>query len=150
MKLEIKNAMLMSVLEYLPKLQDLTGKENRARMKLSNKASEKFNELRSDLLEIKSEHPDDEEKQKSETEELVKETAIIDMTEYSQYMPTLKHVLLDYDKGIDTYSEPGRPSDASIHDYLIDVLEEALNEEDSNNETQMDTKIEEAEYQEVD
>lgn len=148
MKLKIKNAMLMSVLEYLPKLQGLTGKENRARMKLSNKASEKFNELRSDLLEIKSEHPDDEEKQKSETEELFKETAIIDMTEYSQYMPTLKNVLLDYDKGIDTHSEPGRPSEASIHDYLIDVLEDA-EVDHSTNDLQINNSVEDAQYQEV-
>ena len=148
MKLEISNGLLMSVLEYLPKLQGLTGKENRARMKLSNKASEKFNELRSDLLELKSNHPDDEEKQKEETEELFKEIAIIDMIEYSQYMPILKNVLLDYDKGIDTYSEQGRPSDASIHDYLIDVLEEA-EVDHSNNDSQINNEVEEAQYQEV-
>lgn len=125
MELEIKNAMLMSVLEYLPKFKNLSGKENRARQKLLAKVSEKFNELRSDLLEIKSEHPDDEEKQKEETEELVKETAILNMTEYEKYMPILKEFLLNYDEGLDTYSEPGRPSEASIHDYIIDVLEEA-------------------------
>ena len=147
MKLEISNGLLMSVLEYLPKFKDLTGKENRARMKLSNKATEKFNELRSDLLEIKSEHPDDEEKQKEETEELFKETAIIDMTEYENYMPILKEFLLNYDKVLDTYSEPGKPSDASIHDYLIDVLEEA-EVDHSNNVTQIDG-VEDAQFQEV-
>ena len=149
MNIEITNASLQSVAEYLPKLKGLTGRENRARQKLLKKVTEKFQEFYSDLQEIKSEYPEDKEKQDEEFSELLKEKATLDMTEYARYMPLMLDTLLDYSHGINTESQPGKPSDAVIHDYLIDVLEEALAEdEDGDNESQIDG-VEDAQYQEV-
>lgn len=144
MELKIINGSIQSVVEYLPKLQ-LKGRENRGKQKLLKKASEKFQEFYSDVQEVKSENPDDVEKQNEELQTLLKENIVLDMTEYTQYMKPLYDALLDYPHEINTDREPGRPSDAAIHDYLIDILEEVLFDYSSNNESQ----IEEAQYQEV-
>ena len=153
MNIEISNASLQSVAEYLPKLKGLTGRENRARQKLLKKVTEKFQEFYSDLQEIKSEHPDDQAKQDEEFSELLKEKATLDMTEYERYMPIMLDTLLDYSHGISTESQPGKPSDAVIHDYLIDVLEEAIDEDEevdhSNNDLQINNSVEDAKFQEV-
>ena len=134
MKLEITNGSLMAIMEYLPKLR-LQGRVNRGRQKLLNKVAEKFKEYYSDFNEIKSDHPDDKEKQNELFTELNKEKSVLDMTEYESFMPQLYNTMLDYPHEIDTYSEPGKPSDALVHDLIIDVLEEAL-EVDSDNESQ--------------
>lgn len=145
MKLEITNGSLMAIMEYLPKLR-LQGRVNRGRQKLLNKVAEKFKEYYSDFNEIKSEHPDDKEKQNELFTELNKEKSVLDMTEYESFMPQLYNAMLDYPHEIDTYSEPGKPSDALVHDLIIDVLEEAL-EVDSDNESQNteETKLMEVE-----
>lgn len=145
MKLEITNGSLMAIMEYLPKLR-LQGRVNRGRQKLLNKVAEKFKEYYSDFNEIKSEHPDDKEKQNELFAELNKEKSVLDMTEYESFMPQLYNTMLDYPHEIDTYSEPGKPSDALVHDLIIDVLEEAL-EVDSDNESQNteETKLMEVE-----
>lgn len=145
MKLEITNGSLMAIMEYLPKLR-LQGRVNRGRQKLLNKVAEKFKEYYSDFNEIKSEHPDDKEKQNELFTELNKEKSVLDMTEYESFMPQLYNTMLDYPHEIDTYSEPGKPSDALVHDLIIDVLEEAL-EVDSDNESQNteETKLMEVE-----
>src|SRR5699024_75629 len=122
MKLEFINGSIQSVVEYLPKLQ-LKGRENRARQKLLKKATEKFQEFYSDIQESKSEHPDDIEKQNAELDTLLKEEITLDMTEYAHLMPALYDALLDYPHEIDSEKVAGKPSDAAIHDYLIDVLE---------------------------
>lgn len=145
MKLEITNGSLMAIMEYLPKLR-LQGRVNRGRQKLLNKVAEKFKEYYSDFNEIKSEHPDDKEKQNELFTELNKEKSVLDMTEYESFMPQLYNTMLDYPHEIDTYSEPGKPSDALVHDLIIDVLEEAI-EVDSDNESQNteETKLMEVE-----
>ena len=145
MKLEITNGSLMAIMEYLPKLR-LQGRVNRGRQKLLNKVAEKFKEYYSDFNEIKSEHPDDKEKQNELFTELNKEKSVLDMTEYESFMPQLYNTMLDYPHEIDTYTEPGKPSDALVHDLIIDVLEGAL-EVDSDNESQNteETKLMEVE-----
>lgn len=139
MKLEMLNGSLQSIAEYLPKLK-LNGRENRARQKLLLKVTDKFKEFYSDIQEVKSEHPDDTEKQNEAFTELSSEKAVLDMTEYEKLMPVLYDALLDYPHEIGTEREYGKPTDASIHDYVIDVLEEVI---ENNNETQNkeETKI---------
>ena len=127
MKLEILNGTLFFVAEYLPNLK-LNGRANRARQRLLKKVVEKFQELQSDAQELKSEHPDDAEKQNESFVELYKEKAILDMTENEHLIPSLYDALLDYPHEISVERNNGNPSDASIHDYLIDVLEEANND----------------------
>lgn len=143
MKVEMLNGSLQSIAEYLPKLK-LKGRENRARQKLLLKVTDKFKEFYSDIQEVKSEHPDDTEKQNEAFTELSSEKAVLDMTEYEKLMPVLYDTMLDYPHEIDTEREYGKPTDASIHDYLIDVLEEVI---ESNNETQNteETKLMEVE-----
>ena len=143
MKLEMLNGSLQSIAEYLPKLK-LNGRENRARQKLLLKVTDKFKEFYSDIQEVKSEHPDDTEKQNEAFAELSSEKAVLDMTEYEKLMPVLYDAMLDYPHEIDTEREYGKPTDASIHDYVIDVLEEVI---ESNNETQNteETKLMEVE-----
>ena len=143
MKLEILNGSLQSIAEYLPKLK-LNGRENRARQKLLLKVTDKFKEFYSDIQEVKSEHPDDTEKQNEAFTELSSEKAVLDMTEYEKLMPVLYDAMLDYPHEIDTEREYGKPTDASIHDYVIDVLEEVM---ESKNETQNteETKLMEVE-----
>jgi len=143
MKLEMLNGSLQSIAEYLPKLK-LNGRENRARQKLLLKVTDKFKEFYSDIQEVKSEHPDDTEKQNEAFTELSSEKAVLDMTEYEKLMPVLYDAMLDYPHEIDTEREYGKPTDASIHDYVIDVLEEVM---ESNNETQNteETKLMEVE-----
>ena len=123
MKLEMLNGSLQSIAEYLPKLK-LNGRENRARQKLLLKVTDKFKEFYSDIQEVKSEHPDDTEKQNEAFTELSSEKAVLDMTEYEKLMPVLYDAMFDYPHEIDTEREYGKPTDASIHDYVIDVLEE--------------------------
>ena len=130
MKLEMLNGSLQSIAEYLPKLK-LNGRENRARQKLLLKVTDKFKEFYSDIQEVKSEHPDDTEKQNEAFTELSSEKAVLDMTEYEKLMPVLYDALLDYPHEIDTEREYGKPTDASIHDYLIDVLEEVIESNDA-------------------
>src|SRR5699024_6291185 len=101
MQLKILNGSLQSIVEYLPKLQ-LKGRENRARQKLLKKVTDKFQEFYSDVQEIKSEHPDDVEKQNEELSELLKEDVIVDMTEYANLMPKLYDAMFDYPHEIDT------------------------------------------------
>ena len=127
MKVEMLNGSLQSIAEYLPKLK-LNGRENRARQKLLLKVTDKFKEFYSDIQEVKSEHPDDTEKQNEAFTELSSEKAVLDMTEYEKLMPVLHDAMLDYPHEIGTEREYGKPTDASIHDYVIDVLEEVINE----------------------
>lgn len=150
MELKIINGSVQSIVEYLPKLQ-LKGRENRGKQKLLKKASEKFQEFYSDVQEVKSENPDDTEKQNEELQTLLKENIVLDMTEYAQYMKPLYDALLDYPHEINTDREPGRPSDAAIHDYLIDILEDGFDEDGNNEPQDINTadNAEEAQYQEV-
>lgn len=127
MKLEILNGTLYAIAEYLPNLT-MNGRANRARQRLLKKVVEKFQELQSDAQELKAEYPDNAEKQNEGFVELYKEKAILDMTENEHLMPSLYDALLDYPYEISVKRNNGNPSDASIHDYLIDVLEEAINE----------------------
>jgi|SRR5699024_4205924 len=143
MQLKILNGSLQSIVEYLPKLQ-LKGRGNRAKQKLLKKLTEKFQEFYSDVQEIKSEHPDDIEKQNEELSELLKEVVIVDMTEYANLMPKLYDAMLDYPHEIDTEKEPGKPSDSAVHDYLIDVLEAEIEEAEA-----QDNGVEDAQFQEV-
>lgn len=143
MKLQFINGSIQSIVEYLPKLQ-LKGRENRARQKLLKKVSEKFQEFYSDVQEIKSEHPNDTEKQNEELDTLLKEEITIDMTEYAKLMPHLYEALLDYPHEIDSEKAPGKPSDAAVHDYLIDVLEAEIEEAEA-----QDNSVEDAQFQEV-
>ena len=142
MKLEILNGTLYAIAEYLPNLK-LNGRANRARQRLLKKVVEKFQELQSDAQELKSEYPDNAEKQNEVFVDLYKEKAILDMTENEHLMPSLYDALLDYPHEISVERSNGNPSDASIHDYLIDVLEEVV---ESNNESQ---NIEETKLMEV-
>ena len=149
MQLKILNGSLQSIVEYLPKLQ-LKGRENRARQKLLKKVTDKFQEFYSDVQEIKSEHPDDVEKQNEELSELLKEGVIVDMTEYANLMPKLYDAMFDYPHEIDTERTQGKPSDSAIHDYIIDILEQddAPHVETSST-TDAEADYEEAQYQEV-
>lgn len=149
MQLKFINGSIQPVVEYLPKLQ-LKGRENRARQKLLKKASEKFQEFYSDVQELKSEHPDDEQKQNEELQTLLKEEIVLDMTEYANLMPALYDALLDYPHEIDTERTQGKPSDSAIHDYIIDILEQddAPHVETSST-TDAEADYEEAQYQEV-
>src|SRR5699024_10974181 len=143
MKLEFINGSIQSVVEYLPKLQ-LTGRTNRARQKLLKKASEKFQEFYSDIQQIKSEHADDSEKQNAELDTPLKEEITLDMTEYAHLMPALYDALLDYPHEIDSERVSGKPSDAAVHDYLIDILEAEIEEAEA-----QDNSVEDAQFQEV-
>ena len=127
MKLEMLNGTLYAIAEYLPSLK-LNGRANRARQRLLKKVVEKFQDLQSDAQELKAEYPDNTEKQNEGFVELYKENAILDMTENEHLMPSLYNALLDYPHEISIERNNGNPSDASIHDYLIDVLEEVINE----------------------
>lgn len=134
MKLKILNGTLYAIAEYLPKLT-LNGRANRARQRMLKKVVEKFQELQEDAQELKTEYPDNSEKQNEGFVELYKEDAILDMTENEHLMPSLYDALLDYPHEISVEKNNGNPSDASIHDYLIDVLEDAINEgAEANNE----------------
>src|SRR5699024_247834 len=146
MQLHLINGSIQSVVEYLPKLQ-LTGRTNRARQKLLKKASEKFQEFYSDIQEIKSENPDDTEKQNAELDTLLKEEITLDMTEYAHLMHPLYDALLDYPHEIDTEKEPGKPSDSAVHDYLVDVLEAEVEEVEK--QAEIGEAVEDAQYQEV-
>lgn len=146
MRLQFINGSIQSVVEYLPKLQ-LKGRENRARQKLLKRATEKFQEFYSDVQELKSEHPDDDQKQNEELQTLLKEEITIDMTEYAKLMPHLYEALLDYPHEIDSDKAPGKPSDAAVHDYLIDVLESEVEEVEKQEE--IDKSVEDAQFQEV-
>lgn len=143
MRLQFINGSIQSIVDYLPKLQ-LKGRENRARQKLLKKASEKFQEFYSDVQEIKSEHPGDEAKQNEELDTLLKERVTLDMTEYAHLMPALYDALLDYPHEIESEKAPGKPSDAAVHDYLIDVLEAEIEEAEA-----QDNSVEDAQFQEV-
>src|SRR5699024_12686093 len=94
MKLEMLNGSLQSIAEYLPKLK-LNGRENRARQKLLLKVTDKFKEFYSDIQEVKSEHPDDTEKQNEAFTELSSEKAVLDMTEYEKLMTVLYDDMLE-------------------------------------------------------
>ena len=139
MKLEILNGTLYAIAEYLPNLK-LNGRANRARQRLLKKVVEKFQELQEDAQELKAEYPDNAEKQNKGFVELYKENAILDMTENEHLMPSLHDALLDYPHEINVERINGNPSDASIHDYLIDVLEEVV---EGNNESQNIELVEE-------
>ena len=138
MKLEILNGTLYSIADYLPNLK-LNGRANRARQRLLKKVVEKFQELQEDAQELKSEYPDSTEKQNEGFVELYKENAILDMTENEHLMPSLYDALLDYPHEISVERVNGNPSDASIHDYLIDVLEAEIDKgaEVDNENTQL-------------
>ena len=141
MKIEILNGSLQSIAEYLPKLK-LKGRENRARQKLLFKVTDKFKEFYSDIQEVKSEHPDDTEKQNEAFTELSSEKAVLDMTEYEKLMPVLYDAMLDYPHEIDTEREYGKPTDASVHDYLIDVLEEVIESNDAETDNENTNLVE--------
>src|SRR5699024_1387991 len=104
-------------------------------------------EFYSDVQEIKSEHPDDEQKQNAELDTLLKEEITLDMTEYAHLMNPLYDALLDYPHEIDTEKEPGKPSDSAVHDYLVDVLESEVEEVEK--QAEIDEAVEDAKYQEV-
>ena len=108
------------------------------------KVVEKFQELQSDAQELKAEYPDNTEKQNEGFVELYKENPILYMTENENLIPSLYDALLDYPHEISVERVDSNPSDASIHDYLIDVLEEVM---ERNNETQNteETKLMEVE-----
>lgn len=142
MKLEMLNGSLQSIAEYLPKLK-LNGRENRARQKLLLKVTDKFKEFYSDIQEVKSEHPDDTEKQNEAFTELSSEKAVLDMTEYEKLMPVLYDAMLDYPHEIGTEREYGKPTDASIHDYVIDVLEEVIESADAEDVNENTNLVEE-------
>ena len=72
MKLEMLNGTLYAIAEYLPKLK-LNGRANRARQRLLKKVVEKFQELQADAQELKSEYPDNADKQNEGFVELYKE-----------------------------------------------------------------------------
>lgn len=127
MKLEILNGTLYAIAEYSPSLK-LNGRANRARQRLLKKIVDKFQEFQEDAQELKSEYPDNADKQNEGFVELYKEKAILDMTENEHLLPSLYDALLDYPHEISVERTNGNPSDASIHDYLIDVLEDAINE----------------------
>ena len=135
MKLEILNGILYATAEYLPNLK-LNGRSNRARQRLLKKVVEKFQELQSDAQELKIEHPDNLEKQNEEFVELYKEKAILDMTENKHLLPSLYEALLDYPYEISVERINDKPSDASVHDYIIDVLEEAINDDEKSMDTE--------------
>src|SRR5699024_5362050 len=128
-----------AIAEYLPNLK-LNGRANCARQRLLKKVVEKFQELQSDAQELKTEYPDNVDKQNEGFVELYKEKAVLDMTESEHLMSSLYDALLDYPHEISVERTNGNPSDASIHDYLIDVLEEVI---ESNNESQNIELVEE-------
>lgn len=135
MKLKIKNSMITSIFMYLPNLQ-VNGRGNRARQKLLKKVADKVEEFQSDLSNIKADYEDGDEKQEEITK-FIKETSILDMSEYENHMRTLFDILLDYPHEINTSTVTSdgkaKVSDALTHDYLIDVLEDAI--ESKQNET---------------
>lgn len=127
MKLEMLNGTLYAIAEYLPKLK-LNGRANRARQRLLKKVVEKFQELQADAQDLKAEYQGDTEKQNEGFVELYREKAVLDMSENEHLMSSLYEAMFDYPHEINVERNNGNPSDASIHDYLIDVLEEAINE----------------------
>lgn len=124
MEIKLTNATLQSVADYLPEVK-AKGRENRARQKLMKRIAEKHQEFFSDIQDIKADI-EDEQKQIDGFSELLKEEVTLDMTEYANLMHALYEYMLDYPHEIDTESKPSKPSDAVTHDYIVDVLEVAV------------------------
>lgn len=126
MKLKIQNGELKKIDEFLQTLA-LSGKASRGKVKLKRRVLEKLNEFSVDFESVRNDEETDQTKRNEQLIELIKEDAVIDMSEYANQLTAFKDALEDY-------GEKMQGDDAIAHDVLLDALE---------------TEIEETQYQEV-
>lgn len=147
MKITIGNKHLKKTVEFLSGLE-LSGKASRVRVKLNARLQEKLQEFSTEFQQIKTKFDELKEQEEYEAlkdklkqlDEITSEVSIVDMTEYTHLLPALKDELENYPHML-------QGDNAVAHDLLLDALENGLplSEED----TDADNNVEEAQYQEV-
>lgn len=124
MIIKTKNNVLTALTEYLQKVT-VRGKAIRGKQKLLQKMAEKYQEFMQNIEEIKKEFESEEEKN-TQFSELLNEEVRIDMTEYPSHVKALFEIMDDYPH------EVGK--DEVVHSLLTDVLEEAINNKNGDDE----------------
>lgn len=126
MKITIKNNHLKKVVEFLETLE-LSGKASRVRVKLNTRLQEKLQEFSIEYTAIVNEFDELKQQEKyevlkdklAESNELLNEPAVVDMTEYEHLLGSLKDELENYQGALQGDS-------AIAHDVLLDALEDNL------------------------
>lgn len=125
MIIKTKNNVLTALTEYLQKVT-VRGKAIRGKQKLLQKMVEKYREFMQNIEEIKKEFENEEERN-AQFGELLNEEVRIDMTEYPSHVKALFENMDDYPH------EVGK-KDEVVHSLLTDVLEEAINNKNGDDE----------------
>lgn len=125
MIIKTKNNVLTALTEYLQKVT-VRGKAIRGKQKLLQKMVEKYQEFMQNIEEIKKEFENEEERN-AQFGELLNEEVRIDMTEYPSHVKALFENMDDYPH------EVGK-KDEVVHSLLTDVLEEAINNKNGDDE----------------
>lgn len=124
MIIKVKNNVILSVSEYLQTIK-VKGKAIRGKQKLLQKLVEKSQDFLSSTEEIKEEFKEKEEQQE-QFEILLKEDAIIDLTEYHSHIIELYKILDDYPEDVG--------KNESVHTLLADILEKSVKNENGDDE----------------
>lgn len=119
MIIKVKNNVILSVSEYLQTIK-VKGKAIRGKQKLLQKLVEKSQDFLSSTEEIKKEFKEKEEQQE-QFEILLKEDAIIDLTEYPSHIIELYKIVDDYPEDVG--------KNESVHTLLADILEKSVKNE---------------------
>lgn len=127
MLIKLKNSTLMAASEHLYSLK-LQGKATRGRQKLNRKLSEKLQDLSQDAYQLKEEYESEE--LEAQAKLLEQEIVVLDMTEYEDHMYALYDATLNYGHELEE-------ADAVRHDFIVDILEEAIDEKKKKDETQI-------------
>lgn len=118
------NNVITSLTEYLQKVK-VKGKAIRGKHKLLQRMFEKSQELMQNVETIKKEYESDDER-KLHLTDLLNEEVRIDMSEYPSHVKALFEIMDDYPH------EVGK--DEVVHSLLTDVLEEAINNKNGDDE----------------
>src|SRR5699024_5773072 len=124
MIIKVKNNVILSVSEYLQTIK-VKGKAIRGKQKLLQKLVEKSQDFLSSTEEIKEEFKEKEEQQE-QFEILLKEDAIIDLTEYPSHIIELYKIVDDYPEDVG--------KNESVHTILADILEKSVKNENGDDE----------------
>jgi len=124
MIIKVKNNVILSVSEYLQTIK-VKGKAIRGKQKLLQKLVEKSQDFLSSTEEIKEEFKEKEEQQE-QFEILLKEDAIIDLTEYPSHIIELYKIVDDYPEDVG--------KNESVHTLLADILEKSVKNENGDDE----------------
>lgn len=119
MIIKVKNNVILPVSEYLQTIK-VKGKAIRGKQKLLQKLVEKSQDFLSSTEEIKKEFKEKEEQQE-QFEILLKEDAIIDLTEYPSHIIELYKIVDDYPEDVG--------KNESVHTLLADILEKSVKNE---------------------